>query len=165
MDDYLPKPVRKKDLADLLARLGSRGPAPAELPAAPVTEPGGDAPPIDPAALDGLLQQLGDAGRATRRAVLDSYLDQGAGWIGELVTAAQSTEGRDTVARIAHTMRSSSEIVGARRLADLLRAAEDAGRAGTGDLAAQAVAVEAEYHRVAAALGRLRADDETRETL
>ncbi|HEY0358067.1 MAG TPA: PAS domain S-box protein, partial [Mycobacteriales bacterium] len=164
MDDYLPKPVRRKDLADLLARLGRRGSAPAELPDEPITVPGGDAPTIDPAALDGLLQQLGDAGRATRRAVLDSYLDQGAGWIGELVTAAHAG-GHDIVARIAHTMRSSSEIVGARRLADLLRAAEEAGRTRTGDLVVGAVAIEAEYHRVAAALRRLRADDETRETL
>jgi PAS domain S-box-containing protein len=164
MDHYLPKPVRMKDLADLLARLGRRGSAPAELPDELITEPGGDAPTIDPAALDGLLQQLGDAGRATRRAVLDSYLDQGAGWIGELVTAAHAG-GHDIVARIAHTLRSSSEIVGARRLADLLRAAEEAGRTRTGDLVVGAVAIEDEYHRVAAALGELRADDETRETL
>jgi PAS domain S-box-containing protein len=177
MDGYLPKPVRPNDLADVLAQLGRRGPDAAADPAvpAPHTAPAegagpastgpayGTAPPIDPAALDGLLQQLGDSGPATRRAVLDSYLDQGAGWVGELITAAHRGDG-DAVGRITHTMKSSSKIVGARRLADLLHDAEEAGRIGTGDLAAHAAAIEAEYQRVAVALEALRGD-ELRETL
>jgi HPt (histidine-containing phosphotransfer) domain-containing protein len=114
---------------------------------------------VDPSALEGLLAQLGDAGPATRRAVLDSYLDQGAGWIGELVAAAAGADG-ETVAGIAHTLQSSSRIVGAVTLADLLRDAEAAARSGA-ELGPLATAVESEYHRVAAELETLRAEQES----
>ncbi|MDQ1676772.1 MAG: hypothetical protein QOC93_1916 [Actinomycetota bacterium] len=168
MDGYLAKPVRAKELEDILARFGRRGSDPAGTGPEPSADPtpvtaAGCPGPIDPAALDGLLQQLGEAGPATRRAVLDSYLDQGTGWVGELVTAAHGADGA-TVARIAHTLQSSSQIVGAVRLAELLRDAEESGRTGTGDLVAQAAGIGSEYHRVAAALDGLRGDDQGRET-
>jgi PAS domain S-box-containing protein len=148
MDDYLPKPVRAEQLAAVLDRLGGRGAADPVSAAA-----------VDRSALEGLLAQLGDAGPATRRAVLDSYLDQGAGWIGELVVAAAGADG-DTVARIAHTLQSSSRVVGAMALADLLRDAEAAARSGA-ELGPLAAAVESEYHRVAAELETLRAEQES----
>jgi phytoene/squalene synthetase len=114
---------------------------------------------VDPRVLDDMLDQLGAARPATRAAVLESYLDQGAGWVGELVTAAHADDG-ETVSRIAHTMVSSSQIVGALPLAALLRDAEEAVRGGR-DLSPYADLIETEYHRVAAALEALRERTET----
>ena len=147
MDDYLPKPVRADDLAAVLARLGG-------VPVAPVPP----AAAVDPAALDGLLGQLGDAAPATRLAVLDSYLGQGADWVAELVSAARDGD-TGTVARIAHTLQSSSRIVGAGTLADLLRDAEASARSGD-TAAVRADAIASEYQRVAAELTALRAEQE-----
>jgi CheY-like chemotaxis protein len=160
MDDYLPKPVRAEELADVLDRLGRRDTVtPPEPEPEPAPEPvGTDVPVLDPAALEGLLDQLGDAGPATRRAVLDSYLAQGAGWIDELVAAAHRGDG-GIVARVAHTLQSSSRVVGAVRLAELLRTAELAVRDG-GELASHAAPIQSEYDRVAAALETLRENQE-----
>jgi CheY-like chemotaxis protein len=164
MDDYLPKPVRPDDLATILRRLGRRGPGstpPATADSVPrgTTTPPAEELAVDPRVLDGLLDQLGEAGPATRAAVLESYLDQGAGWVAELVTAADTGDG-DTVALIAHTMVSSSEIVGALPLAGWLREVEEAARAGR-DPRPHAGRVQTEYHRVAAALAALRERTET----
>jgi PAS domain S-box-containing protein len=168
MDDYLPKPVRPDDLAAILRRLGRRGPgaapAPASEPAGAIPDPttttaAVEHPAVDPRVLDDMLDQLGAARPATRAAVLESYLDQGAGWVGELVTAAHADDG-ETVSRIAHTMVSSSQIVGALPLAALLRDAEEAVRGGR-DLSPYADLIETEYHRVAAALEALRERTET----
>jgi PAS domain S-box-containing protein len=163
MDDYLSKPVRMEELARVLVRLGRRaGTAPVTFAGtAPVTAvpkaPDDTAahPALDTAALDGLLDQLGDAGPATRRAVVDSYLGQGTAWMAEL-SAAADTGDRGTVARIAHTMRSSSLIVGAVHLASLFRTAEDAARNTGADLHAHAAALAAEYDRVVVACEALR---------
>jgi HPt (histidine-containing phosphotransfer) domain-containing protein len=151
MDDYLAKPVRPEDLVTVLSRFGRRG-----------TADQGDDPAVDPAALDGLLDQLGDAGPATRRAVLDSYLGQGAAWIDECVAAARTGD-RETVARVAHTLQSSSQIVGAMRLASLLRAAGEASRTAGADLAPHAGPLSTEYARVVLALETLRDTDQDQE--
>jgi PAS domain S-box-containing protein len=151
MDDYLAKPVRSEDLVTVLSRFGRRG-----------TADQGDDPAVDPAALDGLLDQLGDAGPATRRAVLDSYLGQGAAWIDECAAAARTGD-RETVARVAHTLQSSSQIVGAMRLASLLRAAGEASRTAGADLAPHAGPLSTEYARVVLALETLRDTDQDQE--
>jgi CheY-like chemotaxis protein len=165
MDDYLPKPIRSEDLAGVLTRLGPTGhpDSPAAVADGQVAHDGGTGPdsPLEPAVdsavLAGLLDQLGDAGPATRRSVLDSYLGQGGGWIDELVTAAHAGDA-ETIARTTHTLHSSSQIVGALRLATLLREAEQACRIADTDLVPYAVAIETEYRRVAAALAAMRAD-------
>jgi HPt (histidine-containing phosphotransfer) domain-containing protein len=169
MDDYLPKPVRPGELADVLARLGHRRWSDQAVPGGQAEHNGsvrpGSAlePAVDPAVLDGLLDQLGDAGPATRRAVLDNYVSQGTGWIEELVTAAHAGDG-ETIGRVAHTLRSSSQVVGALRLATLLREAEQASRIAGTDLVPYACSIETEYHRVAAALAAMGTDaQDTRE--
>ncbi|MFN7085047.1 MAG: ATP-binding protein [Burkholderiales bacterium] len=162
MDDYLAKPFLRGQLAAVLARwrpsrtASAAGDGTAVAAAdADADAAGGEA--IDPLAIESLRQL--DAGRpGIFHSILQKYLDS----TRQLVMAiGQAPDGElKEVERAAHSLKSSSARLGARRLAQLASEIEMAARSG----AAQRVRVharrlEAEFEPVAAALRRLLARD------
>ena len=176
MDDYLAKPFKKQQLAGMIARWGGRvadeDPQPA--PAGTQTEPAlstprqvhdqpapasapdeADAQPLptlDKAALANIraLQHPGAPDLLVR--VADLYLADAPKLIGQM-HAALSQSDAPAFTRAAHTLKSSSANVGARRLADLCKTLEACGRQGNIEPAAAMLAeLQAEYARTADAL-------------
>jgi CheY-like chemotaxis protein/HPt (histidine-containing phosphotransfer) domain-containing protein len=143
MDDYLAKPVRAVQLGQVLARWTS-----SDHGAGLATGPA-----VDRGVLSALIAELGGDAEV-RETLVRSYLEEGTAQIPELSAAAASDD-RVSVRRIAHHLRSSSAVLGAVPLAELLRSLEDDARAATGDLAPAARVVAAEYQRVTEALGSL----------
>jgi two-component system sensor histidine kinase/response regulator len=106
---------------------------------------------VDTAVLNALTKQLAAAGDDLRRELLCSYLEQGRLQIPELQSAAEDGEPA-TVRRIAHSLRSSSALLGALPLAELLANAENAVRNGNNDLIPIATSIVTEYARVQKAM-------------
>ena len=88
--------------------------------------------PFDTTAIDELVRSLGDRGRALRRDLLTSYVGEG-----DLRLAEMLAGDHEAARRVAHTMRSSSQVIGLLELADLFEQLE---RAATADGDATAVA-------------------------
>jgi HPt (histidine-containing phosphotransfer) domain-containing protein len=105
--------------------------------------------------LDAVLAQFGDSEPDLRGSLLGRYLQQGGDAIAELVVAALDDDGT-AVARLAHTVRSSSALLGATVLADLLEETEQVALSGAGDLAARGRRIQAEYERVTVAMAALQ---------
>ena len=109
-------------------------------------------PAIDLAVLDALTEQLGDSGMEMRRALLATYLQEGAERMAEL-RAAVDRDDAATVQDVAHTLKSSSAQLGVMPLVDLLQQTEDAARVGALGVTSLAALAEAEYARAAIAIG------------
>jgi len=102
--------------------------------------------------LDALTEQLGDSGMEMRRALLATYLQEGAERMAEL-RAAVDRDDAATVQDVAHTLKSSSALLGVMPLVDLLQQTEDAARVGALGVTSLAALAEAEYARAAIAIG------------
>jgi HPt (histidine-containing phosphotransfer) domain-containing protein len=88
--------------------------------------------------------------------LIDTYLDDGARQVADLVAAAAAGD-VEAMVRPAHTLKSASDSIGALRLADGCRALEAAARAGAvPDPVASAADVAAAFEEAAAALAPLR---------
>lgn len=109
-------------------------------------------PAIDLAVLDALTEQLGDSGMEMRRALLATYLQEGAERMAEL-RAAVDRDDAATVQDVAHTLKSSSALLGVMPLVDLLQQTEDAARVGALGVTSLVALAEAEYARAAIAIG------------
>jgi two-component system chemotaxis response regulator CheY len=118
--------------------------------------PNAEQPPVDFVVLDAVLAQFGGHEPGLRESLLDSYLQQSGAQIAELVVAALDDD-RGTVARLAHTVRSSSALLGATVLAQLLEEAEQVAVGGSADLTERGQRIQAEYERVAATMTELQA--------
>jgi signal transduction histidine kinase/CheY-like chemotaxis protein/HPt (histidine-containing phosphotransfer) domain-containing protein len=137
MDDYLSKPVRAEELAAALSRAG--GGRRMDAPAGPA--PTSDA--VDRSVLEALTSRLGDRGEAFRTSLVQTWRDETAGRLAELDAAVRAQDA-DAVARVAHTLRSSSAALGAMPLSFLCEEVELGLRAGDErDLAADAAALRA----------------------
>ncbi len=159
MDGYLAKPVRAADLRAVLGNLRAAdrttidgaGPGTAEQQAA--TGPA----PIDESVLAELTEQVdGAEGNVMRDELIRSYLDESSLQLQQIAAAARDADAA-TVAGVAHSMRSTSAMVGARRLVDLLLEAEKVARTSSGDVSSVAEPVVAEHDRVTEALRGLLA--------
>lgn len=106
---------------------------------------------IDLAVLDALTAQLGDSGTEIRQTLLVTYLQEGAVRMAELRVAVDSND-CSSIQEVAHTLKSSSALLGVLPLADLLQQTEDAARVGTPSVAALAALAEAAYARAAEAI-------------
>jgi HPt (histidine-containing phosphotransfer) domain-containing protein len=103
---------------------------------------------IDPAALEQVLDMAG-GDRTFVVEIIDEYLEDSA----KLVASLRTTSGED-LTRAAHSLKSTSASVGARRLAELAAQIERAGEAD-----ADAVAeIEREHAQVRTALEASRAE-------
>jgi CheY-like chemotaxis protein/HPt (histidine-containing phosphotransfer) domain-containing protein len=150
MDDYVSKPVQPRELAATLKRWVPAS-APAEPPSA---TPSADAP--GDSRLDtSTLAALGDSARggdpAFLREIVTIFLEDTPQHLRDLREAAAARESA-TLVRVAHTLKSSSSYLGARRLAELCEDLERAGRGGDlRDVVAQVEDVGAEIEYVRAA--------------
>jgi CheY-like chemotaxis protein/nitrogen-specific signal transduction histidine kinase/HPt (histidine-containing phosphotransfer) domain-containing protein len=144
MDDYLAKPFSHGQLAEKLGRW---------LPAAEGAR-GDSPPPIDPEAFAQLerLDRLGSGGLLGR--AVAAYLRTAPGTLASIAEAAGRGDAA-ALGRAAHSLKSSSVLVGALALADLCRSLEEACRIGTAVPESPSVAaLESELGRVQVVLGR-----------
>jgi PAS domain S-box-containing protein len=140
MNAYLLKPVRAADLGQAmrgvpwsstivgrrLATLDRQPPPEPPAPPEPPPTPEPPAPPaqaVDFAALTEVLSAMGDPSLEGRRELVEAYLEQGDRWIPDLTEAASKGDAA-TVRQLSHTLGSSSTLLGAQRLGELLREAE-----------------------------------------
>ncbi|MGH2819041.1 MAG: response regulator, partial [Actinomycetota bacterium] len=149
MDDYLAKPVRPDELQRALERLSAGTTERATADAAPRPEP---TPTPDGHVIDlrrwRSVALLGSA----RAELVDTYLEDAADRLDELRRAFGGARS-DAAERILHTLKSSSELIGARHVASLCRKMER--RCLEGNLAgARALMddLEHQFDRVRAAL-------------
>jgi HPt (histidine-containing phosphotransfer) domain-containing protein len=117
-----------------------------------VPEPVPDSPILDPSALAELGASTGDD-TAFVVELVETYLSDAAAQL-VAIEAAIAAGNADALVRPAHTLKSSSATVGARRLADTSRRLELAGRSRAIDEAgrADAVMVRADWDAARAAL-------------
>jgi HPt (histidine-containing phosphotransfer) domain-containing protein len=131
---------------------GQHPPPPSEeTPEQPETE----VPAVDGCVLDSLMAQIGDDSGELLDDLITTYLNEGTGHVMAFSAAATSGDA-DTVRRIAHTLRSTSSLLGAMPLVRLLELAEDAARSGAESLPSFAEPVLNEYARVAESLEHRR---------
>jgi hypothetical protein len=109
---------------------------------------------VDEAIFEQLLDELGEPDGDFRRELVDSYLDEGAGYAKDAVAAA-SVHDAAAFGRAAHALRSSSALMGATRLAAMLLHAEEVARETPSGLPELAEPISAEYDRVAVSMARL----------
>ena len=154
MDDYLSKPFTRDQLRAALERhlpQCVRGPAPAP-PAAQPSDAGDAGRPLEQKVLDDLRALESETGADLLNQVIGAYL----GSSGELARALrEGVEAGDAaaMARAAHTLKSSSAQVGARKLAALCKEMEARGRAGDlEDAATLCAELESELETVQEAL-------------
>jgi CheY-like chemotaxis protein len=141
MDGYLPKPVRIDSLREIL----SQGPQLSPHSSASGPQPGSPAESeLDHSRMQDLVDSLGDG----LRDVIESYLEETPVQIDDMRAAVERGD-FDDLQRMAHSLRSSSGIFGAREIVELCRELESPPRPG---LAGSREGVEA----VAGAYARLR---------
>jgi CheY-like chemotaxis protein len=125
MDDYLAKPVRPDELEfTLLRHLGDRIPVlPAEAPVDPPVE---GVPPAD-VLHQATVAELAMLGPDVLAEVVALFRDEAPGLVETLRTAYAAGDAA-ALSRTAHTLKGSAAVVGAVRVADLARRADEAGR-------------------------------------
>jgi signal transduction histidine kinase/CheY-like chemotaxis protein len=155
MDDYVPKPLRKDALRQALVRaFGLDGTV---EPAAPPSSGGdvpGAVPAYDPQVLDELFGGHPSFG-ADRLADLRAKFDRNGGEQIETIGSALAAGDRETVGRTAHSLKSSSAMVGAMALSALAKDIEGSVRDGAPLDPAWAAALRRRYddYRCAVAAG------------
>jgi PAS domain S-box-containing protein len=126
MDEYLPKPIDRKQLLETIAAvMGQEEAAP---PAPAQVQPGAEAA-VDPEVLAG-LRELEEGGGFSLREFLQVFVEDSARRMGALRQAIERGDTR-TLEREAHTLKGSSRELGARRMAALCQQLEDLGEAGS----------------------------------
>jgi CheY-like chemotaxis protein len=150
MNDYLAKPVRIRELVSTLHTFGETGAgAPRPMKSEEAIGPSG----LDMAAVDRLADSLGSGGEAMVRELMHDYLKDAQRLLTDLHDAVSNG---DFVGarRAAHTLKSTSNQMGALRLGGIMKEIEiDAGNNDLGR--ASALSSEAESE-----LGRIRAQIE-----
>ncbi len=142
MDDYLAKPVKLEALAGAIRRAGSR-----DEPTCPSVQAQPKRLPEAPEEVAAYAAQLrarlarfaGADDRALMQEVVKSYLDDAPGLLAALQEGAGSGSAA-LVERAAHTLKSSSQLLGADTLAALCQELESRACAGTLEGAAERLA-------------------------
>jgi CheY-like chemotaxis protein/HPt (histidine-containing phosphotransfer) domain-containing protein len=146
MDDYIAKPIHIDELTAALARVPRR--------------PGTSPPPsaVDEAVIGKLVSSLGEQGRESVAALIETFLGHVPTQIASLSTALELHE-TDVIRREAHTMKSNAASFGALRLAELCRQLEAGVKAGTLDGASDLIdRIASELGRVTDELDRMHAE-------
>ncbi|NDJ15902.1 PAS domain S-box protein [Myxacorys almedinensis] len=142
MNDYLSKPIRIEALMGALRQCQPR----ALLLAPPHEDP------LNRSALAEMRGLAADRGTEIFTDVISCYLDEALQLVKRIEWAIAQGDAR-SVGQAAHTLKSSSAMVGAMGLADLCKALETCARVGNLDQGAPSVRLlEAEYDRVQALL-------------
>jgi signal transduction histidine kinase/DNA-binding response OmpR family regulator/HPt (histidine-containing phosphotransfer) domain-containing protein len=144
MDDYITKPIHIDALAGALTHAPRRPGAPQAAPA------------VDAAVVGRLVASLGEQGRGSAAALIETFLGHVPEQMAALGTALEQGEA-DVVQREAHTIKSNAAAFGADRLSGLCRELEAAAKAGELDGRRDLLdRVEAELGRVIVELERIR---------
>jgi PAS domain S-box-containing protein len=146
MDDYIAKPIHIDELTAALSRARRR--------------PGASSPPsaVDDAVIGRLVSSLGEQGRGSVAALVETFLGHVPGQIETLSTALERRE-PDVIRREAHTMKSNAATFGALQLVELCRELEAGAKAGTLDGAPDLLdRITTELGRVADELGKIHAE-------
>jgi len=160
MDDYLAKPFSRSELRTCMERWLGGTPEKRAVPPAPAAPvPPGDAkqeesqrPTIDPKALAEVRQMGGSADPDLVPRVIRLYLAESVKLL-ESIDKALDTDDVPTLQRAAHSLKSSSGMVGALTLAQLSREIEELARKAQVDRAkSYAEKLRGEYARVREAL-------------
>ncbi len=126
MDDYLSKPVRPKDVRDMIEKwAGKVAVDPARLPAAPINHDAADVP-VDLTRMNDLT----DGNMDNLRELVEMYFTQTQKQFVQLREAVR--EGKaDAVRRVAHSCAGASATMGMTQLVPYLRELEKLGASGT----------------------------------
>jgi signal transduction histidine kinase/CheY-like chemotaxis protein/HPt (histidine-containing phosphotransfer) domain-containing protein len=151
MDDYLTKPIRTTELVAAIERTRRRdGAADPSRPSAPAE------PPVDRAAIDRLVESMGDAGFVAD--LLETFTTDAPAMLDQIDFAIGNADA-GTVRRIAHTLKSNAATFGARPLSEACRQLEHAAKEGNlGSATGLAQAIRAEYERAHIELGAAKAN-------
>ncbi|MFQ3618438.1 MAG: PAS domain-containing protein [Cyanobacteriota bacterium] len=142
MDDYISKPIRLDQLAALLKKCPRRA----------IAQPTSRSSPLDARFINSFMADMGDQSTAIFRELIDCYLTEAPKMVACIQTAGAMLD-TTAIMRTAHTLKSSSAVVGATRLSKLCRYLEDTAHQSTPDeITAQIDKLVAEYERVSAAL-------------
>jgi signal transduction histidine kinase/CheY-like chemotaxis protein len=158
MDDYLSKPVRQEQLGEMVRRwVPSRPAGDTNGSHAPVNHGSGKSGDngngvLDHAVIDSIRAMPSPRAGDTLSRLVNIYLQHTPAAIRQLRAAADGGQCVEAQ-RVAHTIKSSSAMLGATGLARLLSDAEAAGRENAGESLARIVgAIEVEYEAVERAL-------------
>jgi len=140
MDDYLTKPIRTAELVVAIERTGRRGGA-----AGPSLSSAPPEPPVDRAAIDRLVESMGDAEFVAD--LLATFATDAPAMLNQIDSAIGNAD-TVTVRRIAHTLKSNAATFGAYPLSEACRQLEQAAKEENLDGApGRARAIHAEYER------------------
>ena len=131
MDDYLSKPVRPKDVREVLVRWS--GKIFSETKAKAAAQPAAEAPPAEPAepAVDmDRMKDLTDGNADSLRELVEMYLKQTHKQFDQMQTAIRDGNA-DSLRRVAHSCSGASATLGMTRLVPKLREMERLGNSGT----------------------------------
>jgi PAS domain S-box-containing protein len=146
MDDYIAKPIHFDELTAALSRAPQRSGAPPPPSA------------VDDAVIGRLASSLGEQGRGSVAALIETFLGHVPDQIATLSTASARGEA-DAVRRGAHTLKSNAASFGALRLTELCRELEAVAKAGALDGATDLLdRIATELGRVTDELGRIHAE-------
>jgi len=159
MDDHISKPIRVEELTQALMQCK---PLSAESMAAtdrPSTAEPETAQTIDPAALEDLRTLMGEEASELIAELITIFLENTPERLAELRQAlAQGDAPKSQLA--AHSLKSTSATLGAKKLSTLAAELEEKGRCGNLEGAAESITqIETEYERVKAALEAIREGD------
>ncbi len=157
MDDFLAKPYALEQLKATLQRWMPAAPAATTATAAGGVPTPADAPPaVDRKVIDQFRELDPSGSTALAARILDIYAGSSGGVFAEVVQAVTEGDG-DRLRHAAHSLKSSSANVGAKRVAALFKEFEQLGKDGRIDEArAQLDALSAEYARALDAIRALR---------
>ncbi len=124
MDDYISKPVQREALINALRNCSMQRPATHPSDATPSTN---DQPVLDSTVLKRLQHELGDNDMAMVGELVDLYLHETPQLLAELRRGLMRQDA-SIVQRAAHTLKSTSTMIGAFRLASLCANLEERGR-------------------------------------
>lgn len=148
MDDYISKPIQLDALVEALSKCQ---PLPRNAPPSSPPDQGG-VPAIDQAALQAIYEMAGEDPSSFLVEVIDSYLEDAPDLLQAIQTSVANGDAKE-LRHAAHTLKSTSAMLGATTLKELCKQLETMASNGT-TATASAISgnLEAEYERVKAAL-------------
>jgi len=126
MDDYLAKPVRPKDVREMLERWGGKLLVEAKAPATPGDAGPGIEPPVDMER----MMDLTDGNMEGLRELVEMFLNQTHKQFGQIETAIRDGKA-DEVRRVAHSCAGASATLGMTHMVPKLRELEKLGASGS----------------------------------
>ena len=123
MDDYISKPIQIQELIAVLKRAATSPVGKARSGEAPGPTLDANAEALDRAVLEELQDSVGREDHSFMRDLLEGYLDNSSSLITKMGKAFQDRDAR-RLKDFAHTLKSSSKMIGANQLADLCQAIE-----------------------------------------